>query len=529
MRTKFWGRGLIKLIIGIFFIISVISPLITMMAHMGEVPVGEILTDSQFVKSALNSVLVAVTATLISITLAFVLAWCIVKSNIRHKEIWSILFTLPMLIPSISHGMGLVMLLGTNGVLTNLFHLNFSIYGFGGIVLGSVMYSFPVAFLMLVDVLKYEDGSAYEAASVLGIPKRRQITAILLPYLRKPLISVVFATFTLIVTDYGVPLMVGGKFSTLPVLMYNEVIGRLDFGKGSVIGACLLLPAIVAFLFDLFNSDKGNLSFVVKGAEIAKNKIRDAFSYLFCTAAGIFVTLPIVTFILLTFVKKYPIDMQFSLDNITKTLDMSAGKFLLNSLLIALCVAIIGVVISYFTAYMTARTKGRSSKILHLIAITSLAIPGIVLGLSYVLFFNGSFIYGTIAILILVNLIHFFASPYLMAYNSFGKLNENLEDVGRTLGISRARMVKDVFIPQTKGTMLEMFSYFFVNSMITISAVSFLKTSVTMPISLMINQFEAQMLLECSAFVSLLILIVNLLLKGAVYLAKRIMLKKEVA
>ena len=127
------------------------------------------------------------------------------------------------------------------------------------------------------------------------------------------------------------------------------------------------------------------------------------------------------------------------------------------------------------------------------------------MGISYVLFFKGSFLYGTLAILILVNLMHFFASPYLMMYNTLGKLNGNLEAVGATLGIGRMRIIKDVLIPQSRGTLAEMFSYFFVNSMMTISAVSFLSNINTQPISLMINAFEAQMLLECAAFVLSLI------------------------
>ena len=193
----------------------------------------------------------------------------------------------------------------------------------------------------------------------------------------------------------------------------------------------------------------------------------------------------------------------------------------MNSVVIGLFVAVIGVVISFATAYLTARMPSKSSRFLHLISITSLAIPGLAMGISYVLFFKGSFLYGTLAILILVNLMHFFASPYLMMYNTLGKLNGNLEAVGATLGIGRMRIIKDVLIPQSRGTLAEMFSYFFVNSMMTISAVSFLSNINTQPISLMINAFEAQMLLECAAFVSLLILAVNLVMKGLIYLYKR--------
>ncbi|NLA96350.1 MAG: ABC transporter permease subunit, partial [Clostridiaceae bacterium] len=168
-----------------------------------------------------------------------------------------------------------------------------------------------------------------------------------------------------------------------------------------------------------------------------------------------------------------------------------------------------------------ARTPGKLSKMLHLASLTSLAIPGIVLGLSYVLFFKGSLIYGSLAILILVNLVHFFASPYLMIYNTLAKINEHLEAVGQTLGVSRAKIIRDVIIPQSAATLGEMFCYFFVNSMMTISAVAFLATASTRPLSLMITSFEAQMMLECAAFIALMILAVNLLVRGIFALYKR--------
>ena len=130
------------------------------------------------------------------------------------------------------------------------------------------------------------------------------------------------------------------------------------------------------------------------------------------------------------------------------------------------------------------------------------------------------------AILILVNTVHFFASPYLMIYNSFNIINKNLEDVGATMNISRPRILVDVLIPQTKDTLVEMMAYFFVNSMMTISAVSFLSNVSTKQLSLMITQFEAARLMERSAFVSLLILGVNLLVKALAYILKK-QLKKQ--
>lgn len=509
-----------RLLLGLVFIALVFLPLITMFTHVDGDSLKKVVTASNFGTIVKNSLVSTTLATIITIVLAYGLAVCVERTNIRFKSIFGILFVLPMLVPSISNGMGLVILFGNNGIITKLFGFGGSIYGLAGIVTGSVLYAFPIAYLMLSDVMKYQDRSPYEAAQVLGIGKLRQFTAITLPYLRKPLISVIFSTFTLIVTDYGVPLMVGGRYQTIPAVMYQEVIGQLNFGKGSVYGCLLLIPAVAAFIIDLLNKDRASSSFVSKPIEPSNRVSAKLLAYVLCVAVCLFVLLPIASFVILAFTAKYPVDMTFSLANVEKTFGMKADTYLVNSLVIALATAAIGTAISFITAYMTARMHSRASRFLHLSSITSAAIPGVVLGLSYVLAFKGSSVYGTLAILVMVNLIHFIASPYLMMYNSLSKLNENLEDVGHTMDISRARMIRDVFIPQCKGTLVEMFSYFFVNCMMTISAVSFLATTANKPVSLMITQFEAQLQLECAAVVSLAILAVNLIVKGTVHIIK---------
>ena len=525
--VKSWRISGIKLLLFVFFLFTVILPLFRMFGEMATTNVGALLSSARFLSALKNSLWASLLSTILSVGVATLLAWCIVRTGIRFKGMWIVLFTIPMLIPSISHGMGLMVLLGSNGILTNLFPMDVKLYGLFGIIAGSFLYSFPVAFLMVLDILRYEDSGPYEAANTLGIGKGRQFCAITLPYLRKPMVSVLFAIFTLVITDYGVPLMVGGQYTTLPVILYQDVIGLLDFGKGSVISLVLLFPAIIAFLLDVFNRDKGNLAYEARPFAINRHALRDTLSYILCIFISILVVLPILAFSLLTFATKYPHNLTYTLGNILRALNMNAGQYLWNSILIALLVAVIGTLLAFATGYITARTHGKSGKMLHLITITSLAIPGIVLGLSYILFFGGSFLAGTLWILVLVNLIHFIASPYLMVYNSLSKVNENLEAVGATLGVGRFRIIWNVILPLSKRTLVEMFSYLFVNSMITISAVSFLATVATRPLALMINTFEATMMLECASFVSLLILGVNLLVKGGIGLYTHRLEKKS--
>ncbi len=526
VNRKITISSYVKVLLAIFWIFAIILPLFTMLSKMGEVDVAKIILSERFKTALVNSLTVAAVTTLVTVGIAGLLSWCIARTNIRLKGVFSVLFSIPMLIPSISHGMGLVILLGSNGIINRTFGLNINIYGFWGILIGSVMYSLPVAYLMILDILKFEDSTPYEAAEVLGLSKKDKFFAITLPYLRKPLISVFFATFTMIITDYGVPLMIGGKYNTLPVMMYQDVIGMLDFGKGSVIGIVLLIPALIACLLDIMNRDKGNSSFVTKPFRMKKNRLRDVFAYIICILVSFLLILPIATFTRVAFVKKYPLDMTFTMDNIEKAINMHVADYLTNSVIIAIAVSVIGVALAIVSAYYTARMKSKFSRVLHMLSITSLAIPGLVLGLSYVMFFKKSFIYGTFAMLILVNTMHFFSSPYLMMYNTFNKLNGNLEDVGKTLGIRRLYILKDVLLPMSKETIIEMFSYFFVNSMMTISAVSFLATMDNKPVALMITQFEGQMQLECAALVSVMILAVNLLVKGVVFFAKKYMAKR---
>ncbi|MBE6939594.1 MAG: ABC transporter permease subunit [Ruminococcaceae bacterium] len=507
-----------KLLLSAVFIVLVFYPFLQMVIMIQPEDFGRVVTASNFPEAVANSLRAAVTTTAISVSLGMALAACLQRTNIRGKAVLSVVLILPMLIPSISHGMGLIVVFGTNGILTNLLGLEGTIYGFGGMVLGSVLYSYPVAFLMLNDVLKYQDSSPYEAAAVLGIPPLRRMTAITLPYLARPLVSAVFAVFTMVITDYGIPLMIGGKNTTLAVMMYQEVLGQVDFGKGSVVGLFLLIPAIITFVFNTLSKNRAKMGYVTRPFEMKRNSLRDGAAYVFCGAVLLFVVVLIGSFCMLAFTTRYPSDLTFTLAHVQKMLDLGGDRYVTNSVIIALFVSVIGIVTAFVTAYMTTRVPSRMSHFLHLCSITSLAIPGIVLGLSYALTFSRSFIYGTMAILIMANLMHFFASPYLMMYNSLSKMNENLESVGATLGISRLRIVLHVIIPQSKSTLLEMFSYFFVNSMMTISAVSFLANVRTKPLSLMINQFEAQMLMECAAVVSLCILLVNVCIKGMVYL-----------
>lgn len=527
MKNKgFYGlKGLLL----VYLALTVVLPMAGLFGTIRMEHIQDVFSSAQFIPMLKNSLVTTILATLISVGLSFLLAFALNRSNVRFKSVFVVLFTLPMLIPSISHGMGLVLLLGDNGLLTNLLGINVGLYGYRGIIMGSILYSFPVSFLMFHDSFRYEDFTIYETADVLGLSAWNQFTAITLPGMKRTLVSAVLAVFTMVFTDYGVPLMTGGTAMTLPVYMYREVIGMMNFSGGAVIGVILLLPAVAAFLMDLSAAEKGtSASTVTRPYKIRENPARDVLIYLFFGVVLLLLCMPVVAFICLSFVKQYPIDLSFSLDAVRKLMTNGLGMYFVNSMAVALLTALLGTCLSYFSAYITARSaKTTSNRVLHFISMLSLAIPGVVLGLSFVLTFRSLPFYSTIAILVIVNIVHFFSSPYLLAYNSMSKLNPNLEDVAQSLGISRLQMLVSVFIPSTIPTIVEMYSYYFVNAMITISAVSFLANFRTMPLALMIPQLESQSFVEGTALVSLMILMLNLMEKGISFLVSRRLHKQE--
>ena len=514
--------------IGLFIILFLflLLPLIFMLCKVDGGDFKFVFTNKKFYLSIGNSLIYSSIGTFISIALAVVVSYFLSRIRFKGKKWIIIALTLPMLIPTISIGLGIRTLFGVNGFLDQIFGTKFDGLGFFDLVLGSVVFSFPVSFLLIYDAMMYEDRSVYDAANTLGIGRLRSFFGITLPYLKTTLISAAFASFTLIFADYGLPMEVAGKVETLPMYLYNQVLGTYQYlGRGAVVSTVLLIPAIVAFIFDILNKESNDGSSAKEN--IAPTKTFNIVGLVINIVVAFVLFLPSLAFIAISFVNRFPSDMTFTFNNYVNAFSPYSTapitSYLLNSLIISLLVGIFGTIVAYTSAYASVRSSAKMAKPLHLISIATLAVPGLVLGIGYVYLFKDTvgWFAGTIVILVVVNIIHYFSSPYLMAKNAFGKVNKNYETVADTLGISRFSLFFKVMIPNTTSTIVQMFSYLFINSMITISAVSFLCTYMTQPLSVSITTYENQSIWEMESVISSLILVINLGAKiGFDYLSK---------
>ena len=495
-----------------------ILPLLTLAFQISGKDWAFIAKDRSFQQAILHSLSYTSVAAVITTLLALSAAFLLETSNLHHKNIYVVLLTLGMLVPTISAGLGLRILFGTNGFLDLLFGIKTEIRGMPGLITGSVMTSFPATFLILYDAMRYEDKGPYDAAAIMGIKRISSFFKLTIPYLHIALISAFFACFTLIFSDYGIPMEIAGKVKTLPMYLYDQFMSSFQYGRGSIAGLVLLVPSVVSFVFDLVFKDQSVSE--KQNRLIAPSKGFDRFAAVVLICLCLFLFLPQLAFICLSFTSSFPNDLHFTFEHVTRIFSNTYGvgltAYISNSLLLAFLTALTGTCFAYALGYMSVRKSGKIGQFVDLFALSTIAIPGLVLGIGYIFLFkgtNGSF-YGTFLILIVVNIFHFLGSPYLLAKNSLSKINSDYEVIGETLGISKGKIISHVLIPHSLSTLVEMFSCFFLNSMITISAVAFLCSYDNQPLSILITTYEKNSNYEMQSVISLILLVLNAVARG---------------
>ena len=506
-------RMLLILLLGLLIVL----PLGMMIGNLRGNDLSYVFGDGTFWESLGNSFLYSGVSAFLSTALALVVACFIRKSNFKRSHAIVFVLTLPMLIPTLSIGLGVRSLFGTNGFLDKIFGIDFNGLGMFGLIVASVISSFPVVFTIIYDAMSYEDSRIYDSAEVLGIKRHQSFFRVTLPFIWKSLISAFFAGFTWVFSDYGIPMEVAGRTKTLPMYLYEQVLTQFNYGRGAVIGIALLVPAIIAFVITMITKEGATQE--KAAALIQPSKAFKTVSIVVTALTFLFLFLPQLCFISLAFIKAFPNDMSFTFrhfaDGFTSNAGLGIGTYLGNSLLIAFLTSLFGVIAAYLCAYFSVRLKGRLGVVIRFLALLTLAIPGLVFGLGYVFAFKATsgWFYRTFAILVAVNVVHFFSTPYLMACNALEKMNKDYETVGDTIGVSNVRIFFHVLLPNSKSTLVEMFSFFFVNAMITISAVAFLCTYSNQPLSIMISTFDKQGSYEMQAVVSVIILLANVVAK----------------
>lgn len=508
-------------------------PLLTLMtrafedadgAFVGLANFAAYVTTPSLLVAMWNSVWTAALATTIVVPLAFGYAYALTRSCIPFKPVFRAVMLIPLLAPSLLPALSLIYLFGNQGMLRGLL-LGESIYGPIGIVFAQCFYCFPSAAIILSVALSTADARLYEAAEVLRAGRGRIFATVTLPNARYGLVSAAVVVFTLVVTDFGIPKVIGGQFPVLATDVYKQVVGLQNFNMGAVVGLVLLLPAIGAFLLDRWAQGKRSATMSGRAVPyVAKPRRKRDRPLLVLCALVAFVLLGVLGVAIWgSLIRFWPYNLSLTLDNYDfGKFDSTGWDAVLISIRMAAMAAVVGTILVFCTAYLLERGAkgGWLPGVVRFAATVPLAVPGLVLGLAFILFFNHpanplGFLYGTLWILVLNSVIHFYTVAHLTATTAIRQLDPEFESVGASLKVPIWTTFGRVTVPICLPAILDIAVYIFVNAMTTVSAVIFLYGPDTKPASVAVVHMDEAGQSSAAAAMAVTILGVTLSVKLA--------------
>jgi iron(III) transport system permease protein len=491
-------RRFLFIIVGLGLVVFMLYPLFRLLMRSMENRLGEFVGLENYViyfsssvnrASLINSLNISFQSMVICVLLAFIYAYGLSRMRVIGRRVFQGVAMLPIFIPSLVQALAFIYIFGNNGIFTRTTGINIGIYGATGIIMSEVFYAFPHAFIILSTALSLADARLYEAAEALRTKGLRIFLTITLPGVKFAIMSACFVVFTLAITDFGAPKVVGGNFNVLATDIYNKVIGQQNFEMGATISTLLLIPAMAAFILDRI-VQRRQVAMVSSGIKPMSPKKHHPLAYTVVCFVIAMVTVYIVGVYCMVFVGAFtnfwPYDMTFSLKNFSFYVAgahhrAGALHVLWNSVQMAFFTAVFGTIMIFGSAYLIEKTRKLNGprSLLYLLSIMPLSIPGMVLGLSYIFVFNIPSsplyaIYGTMTIMVISTVIHYYTVPFLTATTALKQMDKEFEYIGESLDAPFYRTLMKVTVPVALPAIIQIASYLFLNAMVTISAVVFL-------------------------------------------------------
>ncbi|MCC7038801.1 MAG: putative 2-aminoethylphosphonate ABC transporter permease subunit [Burkholderiales bacterium] len=504
-------------------------------AFVGLLQFREYFATPALRESIWNTLWVATTVTAITVPAAFVFAYALTRSRMPGKIVFRMIALTPILAPSLLSSISFIQWFGTQGVLKHLLGST-SIYGPLGIIMSSIYATFPHALMIVLTALLLSDGRLYEAAESLRTPTWRKFFTITLPGAKYGLVSAAMVVFSYTVSDFGIPKVIGGNFNILAIDIFKQVIGQQNFNKGAVVSLVLLLPVLVAFLVDWWMQGRMQSQFSSRAVPYVPKKKRwfDLAMFVYCATVATLMLLVLGMAVYTSFIKLWPYDLSFSLRHYQFGLiDGGVISSFFNSLEMALFTAVFGTAFIFATAYLLEKTRGAgwTKSAVRLLAAIPMAVPGMVLGLGYILFFNHpdnplGVLYQTMTILVLSTVVHYYTSSHLTAVTALKALDNEFEAVSASLKVPFYKTFFRVTVPVCLPAILDIGRYLFVNAMVTISAVVFLYSPDTQLAAVAILNLDEAGEIGAAAAMATLIVVASTLVCIAYALVTRFLLTR---
>lgn len=487
-----------------------------------------VLSGGQLFEALKNSLLLAVIVSILSTAIAYMFAYTFAYVKVPFKKLFNAVAILPVISPPFVISLSAILLFGKQGFVSK--HLlgleNANIYGLKGLVLVQTLTYFPVAFLVLAGLLRSISPSLEEASMNMGAGRLRTFLNVTLPLTMPGIANAFLLVFVQSLADFGNPMTLGGNYTTVAREIYLQAVGSYDIQAGAALA--MVLMSITFLIYALQKFWIGKKSYVTvtgkpaHGRRLIEKGITRQSLFVLCMLLSVIV----IAFYLLvpigSFIKLWGINNSFTWDHYKYVFSLGQ-KSMKDTLLLSIIATPIAGLLGMIIAFLVVRKQFIGKKALESVSMLSIAIPGTVIGISYILAFNQAplALTGTALIIIVAFVVRAIPVGIRSGIASLQQIDPSIEEAATNLGAGQARNFFTVVLPLIKPAFYSGLVYGFVKSMTAMSAVIFLiSAKYNLITASILTQVESGRIGVASAYCTILIaimiaalLLLNLLLR----------------
>lgn len=477
---------------------------------------SEAFKQQENLKVLKNTLEVGLVVSFFATLIGFIFAYADSFLKMHFKKLFSILAILPIVSPPFALSMSFIMLFGQRGFITHslLGIKDANVYGFAGLAVVQTLTFFPIAYLVLVGLLKQIDPSYEEAARNMGASRWQVFKTVILPLITPGIANSFLLVFIQTVADFGNAMVIGGNYTTLATKIYLQAMGNYDIKGGTALATILLTLSVIMFIVQKYWV--GGKSYVTVTGKPSRQRdyiddpvITWAFA-IPCVLISLFI---VVLYILIpygSFVNLWGIDYTPTLKHYEYVLSLGLKPIIDTTYLSLISMPITGIM-GMVIAFLITRKKFIGRGFMEFSSMLSMAVPGTVVGMGYILAYNTPplVLTGTATIIVLSFLFRNMPVGIRAGVASLEQIDPAIEEAAQDLGANSFKVFTSVTIPLIKAAFFSGLLYSFVRSMTAVSAVVFLvSASYNLLTVAIMSQVDVGRLGVAAAYSTVLIVIV---------------------
>ncbi|MGM8213428.1 ABC transporter permease, partial [Virgibacillus sp. W0430] len=462
-----------------------------------------------------NSLVLAIIVSILSTIIAYIFAYTFAYFNVPFKKLFNGIAILPIISPPFVIALSAILLFGSQGFITKgvlgLEHAN--IYGLPGLIIVQTLTFFPIAFLVLAGLLQSISPSLEEASYNMGAGSLATFLKVTLPLTIPGIANAFLLVFVQSLADFGNPMTIGGNYTTVAREIYLQVVGSYNMQSGAALAVLLLTLTLVVYALQKFWVGKKSYVTVsgkpTQGRKMINTGSTRRILFIFCLVMSCIVMAFYLLVPIGSFIKLWGINNSLTFEHYTYVFSIGK-KAISDTLQLSLIATPIAGLLGMIIAFLIVRKNFRGKKVLEFVSMLSIAVPGTVIGISYILSFNKAplALTGTATIIIAAFIIRAIPVGIRSGITALQQIDPSIEEASTNLGASDIKTFLSIVLPLIKSAFFSGLVYSFVKSMTAMSAVIFLiSAKYNLITASILSQVEVGRIGVASAYCTLLILI----------------------